>query len=239
MTDTPRPLTTLPMSESTPTDPDRGDADSLDVEALFATEDTDVSIEDEESPDDRPDTPGSDASGAAAEDTTAGELFSQLREEHATEEPAAGAVTEESPEDIVAKADRDATHVDAVDDAISADADALDDLLLTGRRAADGFLWVDTDDEAGGETGATAEGDDGSTAADASADDDAEPSAAATDSFEERALTFDDADALDGESESGTASDDDTASEPAGGDGTSSDGDGGGLADRIRSMLSR
>jgi len=176
-------LTNHPMSESTRTTADGGTSDALDVEALFATDDTDISIDDGES-DDRTTTanteattPGSGTATPDAEDTTADELFAQLRDEHddAEQAHAVDDVTDESPEDIMARADEDAEHVDQIDDSIRADEGALDDLLLTERREADGFLWVETDAD-----DLDAPGDDGF-----SLDDDID------ESFEARAATFD------------------------------------------------
>ena len=145
-------LTNHPMSDSTRTTADGGTSDTLNVEDLFATDDTDISIEDGESDDgtttaSTETTPGTGTATPDAEDTTADELFAQLRDEHddAEQAHAVDDVTDESPEDIMARADEDAEHVDQIDDSIRADEGALDDLLLTERREADGFLWVETD----------------------------------------------------------------------------------------------
>lgn len=210
MPDKPCLLTTPPMSESSRTSTDGGETDSLDVEDLFATEDTDVSIE--ESTEDRTSTPD-DGATPDAEDTTADELFSQLRDEHAADEPAADAVTEESPEDIMAKADEEAAHVDQVDDAIRADEDALDDLLLTGRREADGFLWVETEDDAAADDGfgAMFEGADDADGSANTADGDAATADgdAATDADASDATTHDEPSADDAQSMDDAASSDD------------------------------
>jgi hypothetical protein len=139
------------MSDSTRTTADGGTSDALNVEDLFATDDTAISIDDEESADrtttERTETtPGTGTVTPDAEDTTADELFAQLRDEHddAEQAHAVDDVTDESPDDIMARADAEAEHVDQIDDSIRADEGALDDLLLTERREADGFLWVET-----------------------------------------------------------------------------------------------
>lgn len=136
------------MSESTRTTADGGDSDTLNVEDLFATDETDISIDEEES-DDETVTPGSGTVTPDAEDTTADELFAQLREEQddADQAHAVDELADESPDEIMARADEEEEHVDQIDDAIRADEGALDDLLLTERREADGFLWVETEDE--------------------------------------------------------------------------------------------
>ena len=70
------------MSESTRTTADGDESDTLDVEDLFGTDETDISDDDGgESTDDDPATPGSGTVTPDAEDTTADELFAQLREE--------------------------------------------------------------------------------------------------------------------------------------------------------------
>ncbi|MFC6953583.1 hypothetical protein [Halorubellus litoreus] len=136
------------MSESTRTTADGGDSDTLNVEDLFATDETDISIDDGES-DDETVTPGSGTVTPDAEDTTADELFAQLREEQddADQAHAVDELGDESPDEIMARADEEEAHVDQIDDAIRADEGALDDLLLTERREADGFLWVETEDD--------------------------------------------------------------------------------------------
>lgn len=132
------------MAETSRTNENGSDPDSLDVEDLFATDETDLSIDDEES---RAGPSGSGVAAERPEDTTADELFDVLRNEH--DEPG-GEVSDdiagETPEDLMARADETASHVDQIDAAIRPDEDALGDLLLTGRREANGFLWVDTDD---------------------------------------------------------------------------------------------
>jgi hypothetical protein len=137
------------MSESTRTSADGGEPDTLNVEELFATDDTDISIDDGESTDGT-DTPATETVAPEPEDTTAGELFQQLRDEHddGSASNTVDELTDESPEAIMARADEPAEHVDPLDDAIRADEGALDDLLLTERREADGFLWIETDDDA-------------------------------------------------------------------------------------------
>lgn len=207
-------VTNHPMSDSTRTSADGGTSDTLNVEDLFATDDTDISIDDGES-DDRATTartegattgsesttPGTGTATPDAEDTTADELFAQLRDEHddAEQAHAIDHVTDESPEDILARADEDAEHVDQIDDSIRADEGALDDLLLTERREADGFLWVETEtdepDAPGGDVAALFEADssddDGSDASEWSDEsDDFSLSDATDDSFEARAPTF-------------------------------------------------
>jgi len=153
------------MAESSSDSSEGGRSESLNVDDLFATDDTDISIDDGESTDSTA-TPGTATTTPEPEDTTAGELFQQLRDEHddadqAEAAPEFTAVTDESPADIVARADAETAHVDQIDDAIRADEGALDDLLLTGRREADGFLWVETDDDGrAGELGSMFDGDD-------------------------------------------------------------------------------
>lgn len=137
----------LPMSESRRTTTDGGETDPLNVDELFDSEDADGSVD--ESADDRTSTPGTATTSPEVQDTTAGELFAQLREDHA--EDAAETVTDEPPEAIMARADEEAEHVDDIDDAIRPDEGAFDDLLLTGRREADGFLWVESEDDSTGE----------------------------------------------------------------------------------------
>ncbi|WP_227130887.1 hypothetical protein [Halorubellus salinus] len=136
------------MSESTRTTADGGDSDTLDVEDLFATDETDISIDDGES-DDETVIPGSGTVTPDAEDTTADELFAQLRDEQddADQAHAVDELGDESPDEIISRADEEEVHVDQIDDAIRADEGALDDLLLTERREADGFLWVETEDD--------------------------------------------------------------------------------------------
>lgn len=208
-------VTNHPMSDSTRTSADGGTSDTLNVEDLFATDDTDISIDDGESDDrattartegattgSKSTTPGTGTATPDAEDTTADELFAQLRDEHddAEQAHAIDHVTDESPEDIMARADEDAEHVDRIDDSIRADEGALDDLLLTERREADGFLWVETEtdepDAPGGDVAALFEADssddDGSDASEWSDEsDDFSLSDATDDSFEARAPTFD------------------------------------------------
>jgi hypothetical protein len=204
-------LTNHPMSESTRTSADGGTSDTLNVEDLFATDDTDISIDDGESDDDT--TTASTEATPDAEDTTADELFAQLRDEHddAEQAHAVDDVTDESPEDIMARADEAAEHVDQIDESIRADEGALDDLLLTERREADGFLWVETenddasddvaalfeadasdddgrDDDQRAATGQSAGDDDFSLAA---GTDDFSLAAGTDDSSETRATTFD------------------------------------------------
>jgi len=260
-------VTNHSMSESTRTTTDGGRSDALNVEDLFATDDTDISIEDGESDDgtttaSTETTPGTGTATPDAEDTTADELFAQLRDEHddAEQAHAVDDVTDESPEDIMARADEDAEHVDQIDDSIRADEGALDDLLLTERREADGFLWVETDgddpDAAGDDVAAMFEADD----ADGDQRAESEQSAAdddfslddADDSFEARAATFDtddfdaaaaafegdatdDAEAVDSE-ETQAATEE---AQAEGGDPSDEDDDDGadGLAARIRSIL--
>lgn len=208
-------VTNHPMSDSTRTSADGGTSDTLNVEDLFATDDTDISIDDGESDDrattartegattgSKSTTPGTGTATPDAEDTTADELFAQLRDEHddAEQAHAIDHVTDESPEDIMARADEDAEHVDRIDDSIRADEGALDDLLLTERREADGFLWVETETDEpaapGGDVAALFEADssddDGSDASEWSDEsDDFSLSDATDDSFEARAPTFD------------------------------------------------
>jgi len=268
------------MAESSSDSSEGGRSESLNVDDLFATDDTDISIDDGESTDDTDisiddgestdstATPGTATTTPEPEDTTAGELFQQLRDEHddadqAEAAPDVTAVTDESPADIMARADAETAHVDQIDDAIRADEGALDDLLLTGRREADGFLWVETDDDDGraGELGSMFDGDDDGAepAADEFSlpDDDGE-------SFDERAATFDATEALDvdasafgggddpdwtdedsdastGELDATSASSSTVESDGAAADAddgaTDPDDDGDGLASRIRSIL--
>ncbi|NHN40375.1 hypothetical protein G9C85_01825 [Halorubellus sp. JP-L1] len=257
------------MSEPTSTSPEAGRSDTLDVEDLFGTDDTDVSIDDEAS-DDHTTTPDT-ATTPGPEDTTANELFQQLRDEH-DDDDSATAVTDvagESPEDIMARADEEEAHVDQIDDAIRADERALDDLLLTERREADGFLWVETEDDAERTADVSslfATGDDeasaDTTVDDATAIDDPATGRddfslsddAGSGSFEERAATFDDVDlddaaVTDGEDPDDAAVTDDedpdaTVDEPdtsgasdESADEPDDDGEKGGLASRIRSIL--
>lgn len=205
-------LTNHPMSESTRTSADGGTSDTLNVEDLFATDDTDISIDDGESDDGT--TTASTETTPDAEDTTADELFAQLRDEHddAEQAHAVDDVTDESPEDIMARADEAAEHVDQIDESIRADEGALDDLLLTERREADGFLWVETEnDDASDDVAALFEADasDGDGRDDdasddvgrdddqraatgqSAGDDDFSLAAGTDDSFETRAATFD------------------------------------------------
>lgn len=193
------------MSESTRTTADGGTSDTLDVEDLFATDDTDISIDDGES-DDQPVTPGSATVTPDAEDTTADELFAQLRAEQddADQAHAVDDLAEESPDEIMARADEDEAHVDQIDASIRADEGALDDLLLTERREADGFLWVETEDDAATDEdiGSLFASDDESDAsipeADTAEAGDADDGFSLSDdpagSFDARAATFDDAD---------------------------------------------
>lgn len=113
---------------------------------LFATEDTAVSIDDEEPEDapvdSEPSAPGTTSVTSDPEDTTADESFAQLRDEHADagRAHAADEVGDGSPENIVARVDEETAHVDQIDDSIRAEQGALDDLPLAARREADGFL---------------------------------------------------------------------------------------------------
>ena len=258
-------LTNHPMSESTGTSADGGTSDTLNVEDLFATDDTDISIDDGESTDrtttaSTDATPGTGRATPAAEDTTADELFAQLRDEHddAEQAHAVDDVTDESPEVIMARADEETEHVDQIDDSIRADEGALDELLLTERREADGFRWVETetddasDDVAGlfggdgSETdGTQSDGSDGEQrpATEGAADgDDFSLATGTEDSFEARAATFDadDIDAADFDADA-TAFEDAGGAEDAsdaGGSEDDDDDDGSdGLAARIRSIL--
>jgi len=267
------------MSESSRTTTDGGASETLNVEDLFAHEDTDLSIDDAETTTTEPET---ETTTAAAEDATAGEVFAQLREDVDDEPDAAGDVADESLEDIMARADEETQHVDQIDDAIRADEGALDDLLLTERRQADGFLWVETEDDGDDATDVASlfestddaiadatgtEADDATQdPVDDAADDDLALDTAVDSSFEERAASFDDSteafhvDASNFETTTeadsgrtvegnrGASTDDTDSTDPT--DGTStekttetsksddSDDDSGGLASRIRSILS-
>jgi hypothetical protein len=256
------------MSESSRTTADGGTSDTLNVEDLFATDDTDISIDDGESddttttartdertPGSKPTTPGTGTTTPDAEDTTADELFAQLRDEHDDDEQAHAVdnVTDESPEDIMARADEDAEHVDQIDDSIRADEGALDDLLLTERREADGFLWVETEND---DVDAPGDAVESLFEADANDDQRAESEQSTTnddfsladgtdDSFDAPAATFD----ADDFGANGTTPDDDASEtthldesgdddEPEElSDGTDDDSEG--LAARIRSILTR
>jgi hypothetical protein len=201
------------MSESTRNTADGGESDTLDVEDLFATDETDISIEDGES-DDETVTPGSGTVSPDAEDTTAEELFAQLRAEQddADQAHAVDDFGDETPDEIMARADEEEEHVDQIDDSIRADEGALDDLLLTERREADGFLWVETEEDAAGgpaddvgslfapEDGSSTEEESDQASADASntdasaaegSDDDFSLTDDSAGSFDARAATFD------------------------------------------------
>jgi hypothetical protein len=182
------------MSETSQSSNRNRDVEDLDIEDLFATEQTDVSLDQDRSTADEPsnaeassvtgsrtETPTESESGPSGstatgpEDTTASAVFQQLREEAGADADTGSAdpdaVASESPDEIIAKADESTTHVDAVDESIRADDDALDDLLLTERREADGFLWVATDGDESTDAG-LAWGDDPDTESDANAESD-------------------------------------------------------------------
>jgi hypothetical protein len=114
------------MSGTSPPSLDDRDPEALDIEELFATEETDLSLADD-------DTETQDASESTASrarttavgtdpsDTTADELFQQLRSEQgsastASTGPADPEFDDESPEEIMARADESEPHVDAIDE---------------------------------------------------------------------------------------------------------------------------
>ncbi|WP_435318210.1 hypothetical protein [Haloarchaeobius sp. TZWSO28] len=228
---------------------------SLDIDELFA--DTDAEPADESEPRADPRNAPEQDETEDIEDVTAGELFQQLSTDHAptVESPDGYAeLSDESPEEIIASADEAVEPMDEVDEAIAADDDLLDDLLLSGRTKADGFLWVETDadedsDASDDDVDADAEqvsGDEAESAPEPkpepTADMDETSSAPTLDDGSSLDATFEDGDApgvaadtVDEVREDDEATDDEAE---AAGDDEDDERESGGLASKIRSILS-
>jgi hypothetical protein len=83
----------------------------------------------------------------SVEDTTAADIFDQLRADATDEGSADDVLADDSPDDIIASADEPEPEPEAaVHDELLADDDELEDLLLTGRTKEQEFLWIETDD---------------------------------------------------------------------------------------------
>ncbi|WIV66323.1 hypothetical protein [Natrialbaceae archaeon AArc-T1-2] len=78
-------------------------------------------------------------------DRTANEVFSRLRDESDSRRDPDAVLEGESPAEIMNRTD-DGPVVTEIDDALTDD-DGVEALLLTGRRKADGFLWVECEDD--------------------------------------------------------------------------------------------
>ena len=96
---------------------------------------------------------GEPAEDDGPEDKTADDLFQELADAESSLGTSADGdeiyeeLSDDSPEEIIAAADEDVED-HPVDDAILPDEDALQELLLSDRKEEDGFLWVDTGDDA-------------------------------------------------------------------------------------------
>lgn len=85
----------------------------------------------------------------AVEDVTAADVFDQLRTEvETTEADSASLLEDDTPDDIIERADEPVEVEESIDDLLADEAE-LESLLLTGRTEGEEFHWVETPSEDG------------------------------------------------------------------------------------------
>ncbi|MFT4964911.1 MAG: hypothetical protein ACI9PP_002200, partial [Halobacteriales archaeon] len=86
------------------------------------------------------------------EELTAGDLFERLKQAddspNVEDRKESNDLIDEEPEDVIAAADK-SKPTPLTDEDLLEDTEALEDLLLSERTKEMGFLWVDTDQDAG------------------------------------------------------------------------------------------